>query len=50
MFVKILLANDQIPLQQVEQLLLHQVDLGQAESKVLIALDHRVSCPVLVLW
>lgn len=48
--VKILLGNAQIPLEQKEELLLHQVHLGAAEAEVVgFSNDVTVVGPVLVL-
>ena len=48
--VKIVFTDDQVELEEVEELLLHEVDFGQAESKAIVALDSGVTSPVLVLW
>jgi hypothetical protein len=49
--VKILLGDAKVPLEEEEELLLHQVNLCAAEAKV-VALggDVAVVGPVLVLW
>ena len=49
--VKILLRDAKIPFQEEQELLLHQVDLGAAESEgVGVGVDVAVVGPVLVLW
>lgn len=44
------LVDTDVPVQQEEQLTLHQVDFGQREPKALVAADGGVPGPVLVLW
>lgn len=49
--VQVLLRNSQLPLQEEEQLLFHQVDLGAVETKAVhVSVDVCVVGPVLVLW
>lgn len=48
--VKVLFSDTKVPLKQSKKLLLHEVDLGQAEAKIIETADGSVSCPVLVLW
>lgn len=50
MEVKVLFGHSQVPLKQPQELLLHQVDLCQAEAKVLKTTDCSIASPVLVLW
>lgn len=48
--VQVLLLDPQVPVQQEQQLLLHQVDLCPAEAEVLVVVaDDAVVGPVLVL-
>lgn len=48
--VEVLLSNSQVPLEKEEKLLLHEVDLGAAEAKVVaVSGDVAVVGPVLVL-
>lgn len=47
--VEIGLCDAQIPAEQVQELLLHQVDFGQAEAEAVVAADSGVAGPVLVL-
>lgn len=49
MSVKVLLTDNEVPLEKVEELLLHEVDLSQAEAEALVTLDSSVASPVLVL-
>lgn len=49
-FIEVLWVDPQIPVEEEEQLLLHEVDLGDGESKVFVAADAGVASPVLVLW
>ena len=49
MSVKVLWHYPQVPVEKVEELLLHQVDLGDREAKVLVPSDGGVPRPVLVL-
>lgn len=47
--VKILRINPEIPVQEEEELLFHEIDFGEGETKGIIALDGGVAGPVLVL-
>jgi tRNA-binding EMAP/Myf-like protein len=47
--VKILWVDAKVPVEEEEKLLLHEVDLGDGEAKVLVAADSTVPGPVLVL-
>ena len=47
--VEILGVDAQVPVQEEEKLLLHEVDLGDGEAKVFVATDSTVPSPVLVL-
>jgi hypothetical protein len=47
--VEILFSDPQVPLEEAEELLLHEVDLSEAEAEVVKASNGGVSCPVLVL-
>ena len=49
MVVEILRVDAEIPVKEEQQLLLHKVDLGDGEAKVLVAADSAVPGPVLVL-
>lgn len=48
--IKVLRSDSHLPVEEEEELLLHQVHLGDAEPKVLEATDGGVAGPVLVLW
>lgn len=49
--IQVVLRDSQVPFQEEEQLLLHEVHLGAAKSKaVSLGVDVGVSGPVLVLW
>ena len=50
MIVKIILSDSEIPVEQAKQLLLHQVDFGQAEAEAVKPTNSSVSSPMLVLW
>jgi hypothetical protein len=50
MLIKIIWADPQVPVQEEEHLLLHEVDLCDGKAEVREATDGCVSCPVLVLW
>jgi len=43
------LGHVEVPVEQTEKLLLHEVDFGDAEAKVVVAADGGVTGPVLVL-
>lgn len=43
------LANVEVPVEKAEELLLHEVDFGDAEAEVVVAADGSVAGPVLVL-
>ena len=43
------LSHVEVPVEQTKKLLLHQVDFGDAEAKVIVAADRCVTGPVLVL-
>lgn len=47
--VKILGVDAEIPVEEKEKLLLHKVDFGDGETKVLVPADSTVPSPVLVL-
>lgn len=49
MVIEILFGDDQIPFQELQKLLLHQVDLGSREAKWLVSSYVGVFGPVLVL-
>lgn len=49
MVVEILRVDAEIPVEEEQQLLLHEVDLGDGEAKVLVAANSAVPGPVLVL-
>ena len=46
---KILLAHSAVPVQQVQQLSFHQVDLSQRKAEAIITFHACVSSPMLVL-
>lgn len=48
--VEIIFSDTEVPLKQTEKLLLHEVDLCQAEAKVVETANGGIPCPVLVLW
>lgn len=50
MEVEILWVDAEVPVEKEEQLLLHEVDLGDGETKALVAANSSVASPVLVLW
>lgn len=50
MEVEIFGSDSQVPVEEVEELLLHEVDFGDGEAKVGEVADGSVTCPVLVLW
>jgi hypothetical protein len=47
--VKVVLANNEVPVKKVEKLLLHEVNLNEVEAKAFVSLDSSVTSPVLVL-
>jgi hypothetical protein len=47
--VEIILADDKIPVEKIEELLLHKVDLDEVEAEAFKAFDSSVASPVLVL-
>lgn len=49
MEVKVLGVDAEVPVEKEEELLLHEVDLGDGEAKVLVAANRAVAGPVLVL-
>ena len=49
MVVQIVFGDSQIPVEKTEKLLLHEVDFGQAEAKVVEASNGSVPRPVFVL-
>ena len=50
MVEKILFRDSGVPIQKIQKLSFHQVDLGQCKAKTLIPLHRCVSCPMLILW
>ena len=50
MVVEVLGVDAKIPVKEEEELLLHEVDFSDGESKVFVATDGGVPGPVLVLW
>jgi len=48
--VEVLGVNAKVPVKKEEELLLHEVDFSDGESKVFVATDGSVPGPVLVLW
>jgi hypothetical protein len=50
MFVEVLVADAEVPVEEEEELLLHEVDLSDREAEVVVAADERIPGPVLVLW
>lgn len=48
--VKILGVDAEVPVEEEEELLLHEVDLGDGEAEVVVAAHSAVASPVLVLW
>jgi hypothetical protein len=49
MVVEVIIVDAEIPVEQEEELLLHEVDFSDGEAKVLVAADSAVAGPVLVL-
>ena len=49
MGVEVFLGDPEVPVEEVEELLLHEVDFGDGEAKVLVASYGGVPGPVLVL-
>lgn len=49
MVVEVVRVDAQIPVQEEEELLLHQVDFGDGKAKVVVAANGTVPGPVLVL-
>lgn len=49
MEVEIILGDPQVPIEKTEQLLLHEVDLRQAEAEAVVAANGSIPSPVLVL-
>lgn len=47
--VEVILVDAKIPIEEEEKLLLHEVDLGEGKSKVLVAANGAVASPMLVL-
>lgn len=47
--VKVLGVNAEVPVKKEEQLLLHEVDLGDGEAEVVVTANSAVASPVLVL-
>jgi len=47
--VEVILTDDEVPVEEVEELLLHEVDLDKVEAEALVSLDSSVASPVLVL-
>lgn len=50
MEVEVIFCDSQVPLEQSQELLLHEIHFGQSEAKVLKATDGSVSSPMFVLW
>lgn len=48
--VEVVLCDAEVPVEEVEELLLHEVDLVVGEAEALVAADGGVAGPVLVLW
>src|ERR1700712_4063269 len=48
--VEIFWSDSQVPVEEVEQLLLHEVDFGDGKAKVGEVANGCVASPVLVLW
>ena len=46
---KVGFGHVEIPVKKAEELLLHEVDFGDAETKAVVAADGGVASPVLVL-
>jgi hypothetical protein len=46
---KVGFGNVEIPVEKAKKLLLHKVDFGDAEAKVVVAANRGVTSPVLVL-
>ena len=47
--VEIIFFNAEVPVEEAQKLLLHEVDLGDGEAKVLVSSNGTVPSPVLVL-
>lgn len=47
--MEVLSVDAKIPVKEEQKLLLHEVDLGEGEAKVLVAANSAVPGPVLVL-
>ena len=47
--VKIVLTDNEVPVEKIKKLLLHEVDLDKVEAKAFVTLDSSVASPVLVL-
>lgn len=50
MLIQVLLGDSQIPIQQEQELLLHQVHFRQRKPKSIKAAHDAVPSPMLVLW
>lgn len=50
MVVKILGVDAEVPVEEKQKLLLHEVDLSNGETEVVVAAYSAVASPVLVLW
>jgi hypothetical protein len=46
---EVLFCDPGVPIQEVQHLPLHQVDLGQRKPEAVVSLDAAIVCPVLVL-
>jgi L-ribulose-5-phosphate 3-epimerase UlaE len=46
---KVGFSDVEIPVEEAKELLLHEVDFGDAEAEVVVAADRGVTSPVLVL-
>lgn len=49
MVVKIVFSHPEIPIEEAEKLLLHEVNFSQAEAEVVVPTDGGIASPVLIL-
>lgn len=49
MLQQVLLGHPSVEVQEIQELPLHQIHLGQSESKAIESLDRCISCPMFVL-